>query len=812
MKRKLVLIGNGMAGIRTIEEVLKKDADAYDITVFGAEPRVNYDRIMLSPVLSGEKDFEDIILNDRQWYDDNKITLFTGDAVTKIDRKSRTVTSESGHVVDYDKLIIATGSNPFIIPVPGHDKEGVIAFRDLNDVNAMKDAALRYKNAVVIGGGLLGLEAANGLSMQGMNVTVIHLMDTLMERQMDESAGALLASELESRGIKILTGANTKEITGNGRVEKVLLEDGTEIDADLVVMAVGIRPNAKLGEEAGLEVNRGIVVDDNLLTSDKDIYSVGECVEHRGVCYGLVAPLYEMGRVLADHLVGEGATSYEGTVTSTKLKVTGVDVFSAGNFEGDDGTEDIIFRDASRGVYKRVVIRGDKIEGAVMYGDTADGQWFFQMLKNETDISGIRDTLIFGPAAEGGAAADPTAHVAALPDDAEICGCNGVCKGTIVNAITSEGLSSLDEVKAHTKAANSCGSCSGLVEQLLTLTLGEDFKPQEVKPMCGCTDHSHDDVRRLIIAKELKTMPQVFQELEWRSANGCATCAPALNYYLLCAWPDEHKDDYQSRFINERAHANIQKDGTYSVVPRIWGGVTTPDELRAIADVAEKYEIPTVKITGGQRIDLFGVKKEDLPKVWGDLNDAGMVSGHAYGKSLRTVKTCVGSEWCRFGTQKSMTMGIKLEWLTWGAWTPHKFKMAVSGCPRNCAEATIKDLGVVAVDSGWEIHVGGNGGIDVRACDFLCKVETEEELKEYVGAFMQLYREEARYLERTAPWIERVGLDHVKERMVDDAENRKALNERFLFSQKIAQVDPWAERAKKGLHEDEFKPLAVING
>jgi len=810
MKEKLIVIGNGMAGMRTVEEILNRDAGKYDITVFGAEPRENYNRIMLSPVLSGEKSYDDIIINTREWYLENGITLFAGESVTAINPKAKTVASSRGGVYQYDKLLVATGSDPFIIPVPGADKDGVVTFRDLDDVERMLKAAEKGGHAMVIGGGLLGLEAAVGLKANGMDVTVVHLMDTLMERQLDEAAGYLLATELESRGITVLTGANTKAIIGNGKVQGLELEDGRKLDADLVVMAVGIKPNVALAKDAGLATGRGIVVNDQMQTSNADIYAVGECVEHRGATYGLVAPLYEMGKTLAAHLTGETDVAYEGSVTSTKLKVTGVDVFSAGNFAGGDGVEDIVFRDAARGIYKRIVLKEDKIEGAVLYGDAADGAWYFQMMKEGQDVSDLRDTLVFGQAYAGGAHADPSAAVAALADDAEICGCNGVSKGMIVSAIAEKGLTTIEEIKAHTKASASCGGCSGLVEQILAMTLGDDYEIQTVKPMCGCTTHSHDDVRRLIVAKEMKSIPQVMQELEWNTPDGCSSCRPALNYYLLCAWPGEYIDDNQSRFINERVHANIQKDGTFSVVPRMWGGMTSANELRAIADVVDKYKIPAVKVTGGQRLDLFGVEKEDLPGVWADLNAAGMVSGHAYGKSLRTVKTCAGSEWCRFGTQNAIDMGIKLEKMTWGSWTPHKFKMAVSGCPRNCAEATIKDFGVVAVDSGYELHVGGNGGIKVRATDYLCSVETEEDVMEYCGAYMQLYREEARYLERTAPWIERVGLEHIKTKMVDDAENRKALFSRFQESQEVLQKDPWAERAEGAKDAHEFNPLKVV--
>ena len=801
----LVVIGNGMAGCRAVEELLARDPARYRVTIFGAEPRVNYNRIMLSPVLAGEKSFEDIVINDADWYADNGIALVAGDPVVALDRAARTVTTRGGIVETYDKLVIATGSDPFIIPVPGKDLPGVIAFRDMDDVGTMLSAAEQGGSAVVIGGGLLGLEAAHGLSLRGMKVTVLHLMPTLMERQLDEAAGWLLKQALEARGQTILTGADTAEIVGEVKVEGVKLKDGTLIPADLVVMAVGIRPSIALARDAGLAVGRGILVDDHMVTSDPDILAVGECVEHDGQVYGLVAPLWDMCRSLADGLV-ERPSGYRGSVTSTKLKVSGIDVFSAGDFSGGDGCEDIVLRDASRGVYKRVIVKDDRIVGAVLYGDTADGSWYFDLLKRQEDVSGLRDLLIFGQAfAAGGGAADPKAAVAALSDDAEICGCNGVTKGQVVSCI-AKGAHSLDAVRSTCKASASCGSCTGLVETLLALTLGDEVQAGP-KTMCKCTSFGHDDVRREIVAQNMRSIPEVMQKLHWTTPDGCSSCRPALNYYLLCALPGDYVDDQQSRFVNERLHANIQKDGTYSVVPRMWGGLTNPTELRAIADVVEKYNAPMVKVTGGQRLDIFGIKKEDLPAVWADLHAAGMVSGHAYGKALRTVKTCVGSEWCRFGTQDSTGLGVKIERMSWGSWMPHKFKIAVSGCPRNCAEATIKDFGVVCVDSGYELHIGGNGGIHVRATDLLCKVATEQEAMDYCAAFIQLYREEARYLERTAPWIERVGLDYVKGRLLDDPAGREALRARFLHSQSFSQDDPWAQRAE-GAEAEHHAPMA----
>jgi nitrite reductase (NADH) large subunit len=808
MKQKLVIIGNGMAPGRMLEELFEQAPGLYDVTIFNAEPRVNYDRIMLSPVLSGEKLYEDIVIHGDDWYARHGVTLYKGGRVTGIDRTAKTVTSANGITERYDRLVIATGSLPFIIPVPGHDLPGVLAYRDLDDVAKMLDATKRGGRAIVIGAGLLGLEAAYGLKRQGMDVTVIHIMPTIMERQLDPPAAYLLEKALADRGIEIITKANTKRVLGTDKVEGIELEDGRVIEGTIVVMAVGIRPAAQLAKEAGLAVNRGIVVDDGMMTSDASIFALGECAEHRGVCYGLVAPLYESAKTLADRLIG-GTAEYKGSVVNTKLKVTGINLFSAGDFAEGEDREEIVLRDATAGVYKRLVLKDNRIVGAVLYGETGDGAWFFDMIKRGTDISEMRDTLIFGQAYQGGSPLDPTAAVAALPDDAEICGCNGVCKSKIVGAITGKGLTTLDDVRAHTKASASCGSCTGLVEQLMVLTLGASYNPAAVQPMCSCTELGHDDVRRLIVAKGLKTIPAVMQELEWKTSCGCAKCRPALNYYLVCDWPDEYADDYQSRFINERVHANIQKDGTYSVVPRMWGGVTNAGELRAIADVVDKFEIPMVKVTGGQRIDLLGIHKEDLPAVWADLGKAGFVSGQAYAKGLRTVKTCVGTDWCRFGTQDSTGLGIRLEKFMWGSWTPAKLKLAVSGCPRNCAEATCKDIGVICVDSGFEIHFAGAAGLDIKGTEVLGLVGTEDQALEHIVALAQMYREQGRYLERIYKWAKRVGLDEIRRQIMGDAEKRKGYFDRFVFSQTFAQVDPWSERVS-GKDKHEFKPMAVI--
>ncbi len=802
MTKKLIVVGAGMASGRMLELLVEAGAD-YDITLINAEPRGNYNRIMLSPVLAGDKTYEDIITHDEAWYATHGIACRFGEKVVEIDRDAKTLTTDAGDTLAYDKLVFGTGSNPFMIPLPGHDLEGVIAYRDLEDTCRMMDLGEGNK-AVVIGGGLLGLEAAAGMAARGVDVTVVHIMGHLMERQLDEAAGYLLRKALVDKGITVRCQANSKEILGqDGRVKALLLDDGTELPCDLLVMAVGIRPNVALAQAAGLAVGRGIHVDDQMVTSDADVLAVGECVEHNGAIFGLVAPLYDQAKVAAATLMGTDA-SFVQKELSTKLKVTGCDLFSAGDFAEGETREDIVFRDPARGVYRRLVLENNVIVGAVMYGDTADSNWFFGLIRDKTDISEMRETLIFGPAYQGGTPQDPLSAVAALPPEAEICGCNGICKGQIEDAIAA-GATDLAAVRAVTKASGSCGTCTGLVEQVLAVSLGDDFVIPAAASICGCTDMTHEDVRRMIKSAKLTSMPAVWQECGWKTSCGCHVCRPALNFYLLADWPLEYRDDPQSRFINERKHANIQKDGTFSVVPRMWGGITTPDELRAIADAADKYMVPTVKVTGGQRIDLLGVKGEDLPAIWSDLNKAGMVSGHAYSKGLRTVKTCVGTDHCRFGTQDSTGLGIKLEKTLWGSWTPHKLKLAVSGCPRNCAEATCKDIGVVCVDSGYQVSIGGAAGMDVRETELLIQVATEQDAIEVIQAVTQLYRENAKYLDRIYKWMAKVGLDWITEQ-IEDLDNRAALAERFELSQSIYRKDPWAEHS--ATKAESYKPLA----
>ncbi|GGF92138.1 nitrite reductase large subunit NirB [Paenibacillus abyssi] len=788
MKKKLVMIGNGMAGVSFVEQLLKLNPHRYDITIIGAEPHPNYNRIMLSSVLAGDANMQDIVLNDWDWYRNNNITLLAGQTATAIDTAAKTVTTDKKEVVSYDELVIASGSLPFMLPLPGADKEGVIAFRDIKDCETMIETSKKYRKAVVIGGGLLGLEAARGLINLNMEVKVVHIHGYLMERQLDETAARMLQSELERQGMQFLLSKQSDTILGKKRVTGLSFKDGSQVEADLIVMAVGIKPNVQLAKDSGIEVNRGIVVDDHLQTSVQNIYSVGECAEHRGIAYGLVAPLYEQGAILAKQLAGVENEGYHGSVVSTKLKVSGVNVFSAGRFTDEPGTKALRVQDDLDGIYKKVVFQNGKVVGAVLFGDTADGSRLFSLIRKGEDFSGREKEVLFGPSGGAGAVVSSADLVADMSGDEIVCGCNGITKDTIIEAITEQSCVSVNEIKACTKASGSCGGCKPLVEAILTSTLGADNVKTIKEGICGCTKHSRDEVVEAIKKMHLTTTKEVMHVMEWDNPEGCSKCRPALNYYLGMAWPEEHEDELESRFVNERNHANIQKDGTFSVVPRIYGGVTTPEDLKKIATVAEKYNVPMVKFTGGQRIDLLGVKKEDLPHMWRELD---MPSGYAYGKALRTVKTCVGNTFCRFGTQDAIKMGIDMEKKFERLNTPHKVKLAVSGCPRNCSEATIKDLGVVAIDGGWEIHVGGNGGMKLRAAELLVKVKTEEEVLEWTGAYLQFYRETANFAERTSEWAGRIGLGAIK-KALETKEDREALVARIDKTLALTK-DPWQQ-------------------
>ena len=779
-KEQIVLVGNGMAGIRAVEEILKLAPNRFKITVFGSEPYPNYNRIQLSKVLQGDTEVADITLNTWEWYEENGILLYPGETVIEIDTDNQIVSTDKKRQVKFDKLIMATGSDPFMLPLPGLDKEGVTTFRNIKDCELMISASENYKKAIVIGGGLLGLEAARGLLNLGMQVDVVHLSDCLMERQLDKTAGKMLRKELENQGMNFLLEKQSAEITGLDRVEGLKFKDGEEVKADLVVMAVGIKPNVTLANESGIQVNRGIIVNDYLETTVPNVFAVGECAEHREMVYGLVAPLYQQGLEMAKRICGIDSEGYQGSVLSTQLKVSGVDVFSAGEINEDEDTKSVRVFDDWLGVYKKVLVKEGKITGAVLFGDTQDGTRLLSLINKKAAIEEYMDN----------ARSEETSLdlIASMPDEEIICGCNGVTKCSIVEAINTQGLTTFEQVKGCTNASRSCGGCRSLVTDLLAYTVGDAFEQNQKESICGCTTLSKVEVIEEIKNKGLSHTREVMHVLGWKSEEGCSKCRPALNYYLGMLNPLEYKDEKESRYVNERLRANIQKDGTYGVVPRMYGGVTNSTDLRKIADVADKYEVKLIKVTGGQRIDLLGVKKEDLPSIWAELD---MPSGAAYSKGLRTVKTCVGADFCRFGTSDSIGLGTKMEKKFEGMNAPHKVKMSVSACPRNCAEGGIKDVGVIGLDGEYEIYVGGNAGTHMRQADLLAKVKTEEEVIEMTAAFLQYYRETANYLDRTSVWVERLGIEHIQTYLSDE-KTFKELNQRMDESLSIVQ-DGWKE-------------------
>ena len=779
---KLVVIGNGMAGVACVEQILKH-APRFEITIFGEETHVNYNRILLSSVLAGEKAADEIQLNGLEWYQKHGIDLRLGVRITDVDAEHKTVTGDDGSITPFDKLLIATGSTPLIPPMDGVRKEGVFVFRNLDDTRALLDHAAPGKKAVVIGGGLLGLEAARGLQVQGCDVTVVHLMDTLMERQLDFTGGGYLKAKMECLGVKVLMERNTTAILGNGKAEGMAFKDGSSVEADFVVIAAGIRPNVELGRKAGLQVHRGVVVNDYMETSNPDIFAVGECVEHNGTCYGLVAPLFEQGKVLAATITGNRGPVYGGTIQAAKLKIMGVDVFSAGDFsEKAPGTDAVRYEDPALGIYKKLTVRDGKLAGVILVGDTSDSHRYVDWLRSQTDLTAMRRQLLFpGPANDAGL------DVAEMADSKVVCGCNGVTKGAIIQAVHEKGINTLAQLKDCTRASTGCGSCTEVCQHLLK-AVAPEFQEETKKSLCKCIPFPEDKLREILRSQRLRSVQEVLEI--YGNGVGCEVCKPALSYMVDMLWCGDHDEDRSARFINDRVHANIQKDGTFSVVPRIRGGVTSAKELRRIADVAEKYNVPMVKITGSQRIDLLGVKKADLPGIWADL---GMPSGQAYTKGVRMVKTCVGTDFCRFGVQDSTSAGIEMERRFENLYMPHKLKMGAVGCPRNCAEATVKDIGLVGQEGSWQVVVGGAAGKKVRKADLLVTVETTEEALQAATLFFQYYRENANFLERTYDFVERLGIEKVRrETVYAPLAVQQGLRERYRRSKRLSQ-DAWLE-------------------
>ena len=804
MKQRLVVIGNGMAGARFVEELLSRDGgERWQIAMFGDEPYGNYNRILLSGVLAQSHEPADIFINPLAWYEENEIKLHAGVRAARIDPGARVVHGMDGVTERYDKLVLATGSRALVPPMEGMKgkngapKKGLFVFRTLEDCNQIAAYAARCKNAVVIGGGLLGLEAARGLLGHGLEVHVVHLMGHLMEMQLDARGGALLQAKLEQMGLRVHLRKNTKEILGEERVTGVRFEEGGDLACDLVVVSAGIRPNVELAREAGLLVERGIVVGDDLATSDLHVHALGECAQHRGRTYGLVAPCWEQAQVLAERLSGKKPrATYTGSRISTKLKVMGVDLTVMGARESvTEEDQEVEYVDKKRGVYKKLVVREGKLAGAILLGEAESATRFLHAFDRGAALPDDPARFLF-PAAE---AAGPQGILEA-PDGAQVCNCNGVSKGEILASVRG-GKRTLKALCEATRAGTGCGSCKKDVKALFESCAGDaPVEDPSVHWYVPGVPLTKPDLIREIKLRGLRSVSAVFAAL----ANGRedAPSKIGLASLLKTLWGKEYDDERDARFINDRVHANIQKDGTFSVVPRIYGGVTTPAELKRIAEVAERHQVPMVKITGGQRIDLLGISKEKLPEVWRDL---GIPSGHAYTKAFRTCKTCVGTDFCRYGVGDSTALGIAIEKRFQGIESPHKMKLAAAGCPRNCSEATTKDLGAVAIEGGkWEVYIGGAAGSRVRKGDVLCVVDSHEDVLKQMGRFMQYYREHAKYLERTYDFVERVGIEKLRSVLIEDEEGIAARLDAEIQAAVDAYVDPWSREGAQPVHPAQF--------
>lgn len=821
-KEKLVVIGNGMAGARVVEEILKRDAGRFEIVMFGAEPYGNYNRILLSNVLNGTQEATEIFMNPLAWYLEHGITLHAGVKAIKIDRGNKKVmgrplshtsiaySADNRGMADavyveenYDKVIIATGSRPFLPPIPGYEGNGTFMFRTIDDCARIAEYAAGCRKASVIGGGLLGLEAARGLMTHGVQVTVVEAGPYLMGQQLDEEGGGCLKSIMEAMGLTVLCSKLTTRIRREAeKINALEFKDGTTIETDMVVVSAGIRPITEIAAESGLEVNKGIVVDDQMRTSDPFIFSLGECVEHRGVLYGLVDPIWEMARTLADVITERNPqAAYRGSKLGTKLKVMGVELASMGQVRTEDPTDEVVvYREPKQNLYKKLILSGNLIKGTILLGEVDGFDTLYRLFKNDGEVPQKRSEILFGHSGDLSSLVDVTA----LPNEAQICNCNGVSKAQICAAIDS-GNTSVSKVGACTKAGKGCGSCRGLITQIIEAYAGEvGYDESEHFYVPGVPLEKSKLIKEIKV-RNLKSVSAVFQEL----AEGVehADSKVGLASLLRSIWNEDYEDERDARFINDRVHANIQKDGSFSVVPRCFGGVTTADELIRIGTVAKKYNVPMVKLTGGQRIDLLGIKKEVLPKVWQEL---GIPSGHAYTKAVRTVKSCVGTDFCRFGLGNSIHLAQEIERRYQGIESPHKVKMAVAGCPRNCSEAYVKDVGVVCIDGGrFEIYIGGAAGGTVRKGDLLVTVDSHEEVLKHVGRFLQYYREHGKYMERTYGFAERIGIARLQSILIKDELGIATSLDREIEKAIHAYRDPWKE-AELPAYPNQFKGAELV--
>ncbi len=796
-KEKLLIIGAGMAAVRFLEELVEiGGTEHYQITLLGKESRVGYNRILLSSLLAGETEPQAIELKSLQWFQEHGIVVRHCCEALHIDPINKRIWTEK-EKIPYDKLLLATGSIPSIPKLPGiFDQSGKLAqriytFREINDCNNILRLLSEAKKAIVIGGGLLGIEAAYGLKKRGLQVSLIHLMGHLMEKQLDGMAGAILKQELEKLNIQVLIKTRTIGIENKGNSLAILLENHKEALADLVVIATGIEPNCQLAKNSGIAVNKGILVDSRMESiSHPGIFAIGECIEFNGQTYGLVAAAWQQAAIAARSLMGKAHTQgYNGSLPIARLKVAGIDLLSFGRIEPEGGEESVLYAEPNRGIYRKIVINEKNIIGGIFLGPSSHALEAVQFYEKSLPLTCAPKDLL-----TEGTVTTKEEPIENKPEDFQVCNCNGVTKKEILQAI-QKGSSTLKEVMTISRAGTGCGSCRGLVQRLFENTTQKSISDDpSIHYYVPCIPLKKRELIEEIKKRQLRSVSAVFQQLAGGKEE--AASKPALASVLKTIWAKSYKEEPDARFINDRVHANIQKDGTYSVVPRIYGGITTPEQLRKIADVSEKYKIPMIKITGGQRIDLLGLKKEQLPLVWKEL---GMNCGHAYTKAFRTCKTCVGIEFCRFGVGDSTKLGIAIEKRFQGVETPAKLKLAVSGCSRNCAEATVKDIGVVAIGTGWEIYIGGAAGSRVRAGDLLTVVKDHEEALVCIGRFIQYYRENAKYAERSYSFVERLGIEAIRSEILSAPEAEKNRLDREIEQAIAAYDDPW-----KAAQQEEF--------
>ncbi|GAA2388632.1 nitrite reductase large subunit NirB [Streptomyces glaucosporus] len=800
----IVLVGHGMVGQRFLEELADRGVTGRArVVVLCEEPRPAYDRVHLTSYFSGTSP-EELSLVDEGFMARHGIELHVGDPAVSVDREARTVTSRAGLEIGYDTLVLATGSYPFVPPVPGHDSTGCFVYRTVEDLLAIEEYARGSRVGTVVGGGLLGLEAAGALDGLGLETHIVEFNPRLMSLQVDEGGGAALRRTVEGMGLIVHTGVGGQEITADesGAVTAMTLSDGSVIATDLVVFSAGVRPRDRLARDCGLEVGErgGIAVDERCRTSDPAVYAIGECARAAdGTVYGLVAPGYEMAAVAAETIAGGAGASFTGADTSTKLKLLGVDVASFGDAHGrTEGCLDVVYSDSRAGVYKKLVVAPDgTLLGGVLVGDA---EAYGTLRPMTGGVPPVAPEQLVLPA---GAGAPAALGPAALPDDAVICSCHNVTKGTVRAAVADHACTTVPEVKKCTRAGTGCGSCVKVLTALVDAELEAGGVTVD-KGLCGCFSHTRGELYEIVRTRRLTTFAELLDghgREEARGGDGCEICKPAVASVIASLAPVLGAGGYildgeQAALQDTNDHhlANLQRNGSYSVVPRIPGGEITPEKLIVIGEVARDFGLYT-KITGGQRIDLFGARVDQLPAIWARLVDAGFESGHAYGKALRTVKSCVGSTWCRYGVQDSVRMAIDLELRYRGLRAPHKLKAAVSGCQRECAEARSKDFGVIATANGWNLYVGGNGGATPRHADLLAQDLSDAELVRLIDRFLMFYVRTADRLERTAAWLERIegGLDHVRDVVVHDSLGLCDELEALMAGHVANYRDEWAE-------------------